>query len=180
MPEGEPSKWFKFTMWLEDDVLPYNWVHFYKSHDIFHPSRIYRKIENVIRWAPLLWNDVDWDYVSLLDMMRQKVKYMREHQRDHANHTDYEQIMGQMKSMEDALERLIKNDYVSEDYDKHREKFPERESTLGPDGNYHMAKMSDEEAKSVRSLHKIEEALIQEDLEEIGKILREHVRGWWD
>lgn len=180
MPEGEPSRWSRFKWWVEEEVLPYDLVWFYQHHDWLHPSRTYRKICNVIRWAPTLWNDVDWDYTSLLQMMSQKVKYMREHQRDHANHVDFEELMGQMKKMEDALNRLIKNDYCSEEYDAHSKKFPERKSILRPDGMYEMPSMSDEERESFRKVSKTEEALTQEDLEEIGEILRKHLRGWWD
>jgi hypothetical protein len=130
--------------------------------------------------VPVLWSDVDWDYISLYVMMQRKIKYMRLHQLHHANHTDFEEVMKQMQTVEDALERLIKDDYLSEDHEKHNEKFPRRKATLEADGMYHMPPMSDEEAADVRRLGKMEEALKQEDLEEIGKAFRMYVRGWWD
>jgi hypothetical protein len=167
---------------MEDDVLPYAWVHNYYSWDWLHPTRIWRKITNVVRWTPTLWNDVDWDYSSLYIMMEKKIAYMREHQIKHANHTDFEELADQMTKAEGCLRRIREDNYLEKEWDEHHEKYPrvphdQWEKTA--DGGSVMPPMSEECSKDFKRLIKLEEGLMQEDYEEFAKIFKIS-RGWWD
>jgi hypothetical protein len=32
-----------------------------------------KKIKNLIRWAPIIWNDRDWDYYFIYEILKQKL-----------------------------------------------------------------------------------------------------------
>jgi len=172
-------------VWLEDNVPGfYTAERFYRDNDIFHPSRIFRKITNVARWLPLLWNDYDWDYYPLYKMLHQKIKFMKEHHRDHHNHTDWEEVVAQLQTVEDCLDRLLRDNYLEKEWDAHRARFP-RDKWFDswvqlPDGSRQMPSMSDDERDAFKILHDEEERLRQADLDTLGQTISRHVRGWWD
>src|SRR3990172_2873091 len=81
------SIYSKATDWIEEhNPIPYRVRHWYNDQDLFHPTRIVRKVKNIVRWIPILWNDADWDYGHLYDIMEFKIRNMREHHIEHDMH----------------------------------------------------------------------------------------------
>jgi len=184
-PEGEykQSLLSKIRDWADEYKFIRYKLYWCDRQDWLHPSRIYRKITNVVRWVPILWNDVDWDYNSFYVMMHTKVKFMKEHHIAHHNHTDWEEVVGQMQTMEDALDRLIKDDYLSAEWDAHHAAFPrvphdQWEKTA--DGCTIMPEMKEEARTAFHKHIDAEDALRQADMQTVGTLFTKHTRGWWD
>jgi hypothetical protein len=180
----KPSLLSRAKDWVEDKS-PFlrHRMYWCERQDWLHPSRIYWKIKNVVRWTPILWNDVDWDYTSLYIVTLNKIKNMREHHEEHHNHTDWEEVVSQMKTAEGCLERLIEDNYLSEEWDKHRDKYPRIPHSLWeklPDGCIKMPDMKEKERVEFLKLVDAEEKLRQTDKETFASAWTKHVQQWWD
>lgn len=175
------SRLDKLRAWInEHDPLPYSWGFWYDRQDWLHPSRILRKISNIIRWIPVLYDDVDWDYSGIYRLLQFKIKKMRKHQLSHGNHVDCEEVAEQMKTVEDALSRLASDDYIADAWEAHRNQFPRKKLIDLPNGMKQMPSMSEDERASFNELVKNEEIAWQADMAIVGASLRDHIRGWWD
>jgi hypothetical protein len=40
------------------------------------PKDVWRGIKNIIRWTPIIWDDQDWDWAYLSDIMEYKLRRM--------------------------------------------------------------------------------------------------------
>lgn len=45
-----------------------------------------RKIKNLIRWTPILWQDRDWDYYFIYEILKQKLTFTEQYIRDKGIH----------------------------------------------------------------------------------------------
>lgn len=168
--------------WMyENNPFPYSVRYWFDHRDIFHPIRIYRKLSNIVRWIPILWQDVDWDYSSLYSVIHAKIKFMRQaHEKDH-HHVDWEAVVAQMQTAEDCLSRLIDENYAMSLWDEHHKKFPRRREWIDlPDGNKQMVAMSDEQHLDFIKVCNEEDALRQSDLDTFASTFVKYVRHWWD
>lgn len=172
----------KICGWIDDhNPFPYRWRFWFNDKDIFHPTRIYRKISNIVRWIPILWNDVDWDYASLYRVLHQKIKFMRVTHEQYHHHTDWEEVVVQMKTAEDCLFRLLKDNYAEKEWSAYHEKFPRGDRWIKlADGGRQMESISEEQSDQMRKTFELEESLKQRDLETFASTFVQHVRGWWD
>lgn len=166
--------------WDENDLIPYSTQRWLSECDALHPSRVWRKLRNVARWIPVLWRDVDWDYSSLLEVVRFKIMNMRKHHREHRNHADWEEVAGQMTAAEGCLGRLLADDYARELWDAHDMEFPRGEFARTAEGMWMLPPMPDEARVSFGRVVAEEERLRQLDLDEFAHVFVKHVRGWWD
>lgn len=162
-----------------DDLIPYSTQRWLDECDLFHPARTWRKLRNVARWIPLLWADVDWDYTSLYEVIRFKLRNMREHEATHQIHSDWRETSEQMRVAESCMSRLLSDDYLSEEWDAHCAKFPSRRMTKRSDGMIEILPMSDEERDAFRLIYAEEDRLRQLDIEEFARVFVTHSRGWW-
>lgn len=179
---SDSSNLDKIRAWINDhDPIPFSIQFWFDHHDIFHPSRIFRKLRNIVRWIQVLWDDVDWDYSSLYLLMATKIKFMRECQISCDNHTDCGEIAAQMQMAENCLQRLVKDDYAVELWAEHRKKFPRKGKSVQPsDERWLREPMSSEEQESFRKLIREEEKLRQRDMDLFCLIFNSSSRGWWD
>lgn len=162
-----------------DDLIPYSTQRWLDECDLFHPARTWRKLRNVARWVPVLWADVDWDYTSLYEVIRFKLRNMREHEAEHRMHADWEETAAQMLVAERCMARLLADDYLAEEWAAHGAAFPDRPMVERPSGMYERLPMSDEERAAFTGLYKEQERLQQLDIEEFAHVFVTHSRGWW-
>lgn len=182
LEEGGLGLTSRIRMWLDDhNPLPYRVRWWFRDCDLLHPVRVWHKLGNLARWAPLLWDDVDWDYSSLYIMMHTKLRFMRECLEENHSHTDWQETVVQLRTAEDCLSRLATDDYIMEEFVAHNARFPRDLRWVDlPDGNRQLVPMSDEEHEAFFKIVHKEEALRQADLETFAKQFVEHSRGWWD
>jgi len=78
----------------------------YKFSAIFGnaPVIVYRGIRNVIRWAPVIFTDRDYDFAYIYIILRFKLKCVR-------GEMDEEVAIRQLELCEEILDRLIAEDY---------------------------------------------------------------------
>lgn len=183
------SKWLepsnsistKVADWIYDNnPIPYSVRFWFHDKDIFHPRRVYRKCANIVRWVPILWRDTDWDYSGLYEIIEYKIRNMRTHQLEHANHTDANEVAEQMKTAADCLKRLRDDNYIEEEWNNHRKKHPDRPLIDLPDGMKQIPPMSAAERGDFKKLVDAEEKRKQDDYETFTSIFTKHSRGWWD
>lgn len=186
--EGEPSLYSRIK-WKIGEYIPYSISIPWNDRDYFHPIRCYQKVCKIISYVPILWNDWDWDYVCLYNLMAFKLKKMKEHHRECQTIADWETVANEIEVAEGALRRLAADDYCAKAHEEHRKKFKEGDSFEDrfipveeeKDSRYRTMKpMSDEERESFRSIMDSEEECRQKDLAIFCKMFTEYSRGWWD
>lgn len=171
----------KFSIWL-DDHIPYRLQRFYWETDIFHPGRVVRKILNILHWSLFLWNDVDWDYSSLYEVLHFKLRNMRKHFEKHHNHVDWQESVDQLKLVEDCISRLKEADYARELWDAYHDKYPRMfEDMIDlPNGMKQSKPMTEEQSAELRKIIDEEERQWQDDMKLFTENFAKNIRGWWD
>lgn len=161
-----------------DDVK--NW---WDHTDWLHPSRTWRKIRNVVRWVPVLWEDADWDHTYLYRIIEFKLRNMAAHQVEHGHHEECESTAQQMLDAADALRRVREDDYLETEWARYAEgedRLDVSKWERTPEGHLKMPPLSDEKRVWLRSLSDRHESLVVRDLRLFADAMVEKSRGWWD
>lgn len=149
-----------------------------------------KKIKNIIRWVPVLWKDRDFDHVYLLIILRQKLKHMEEFFRsEYAYKINSKRDANNIHKCILLLNRLIEDEYTA--FDTYYKKWGEIEfrfedvdnelSQLFIDiENVKTKEDKERETKEFRKCCQHEEDLRNQDLSYLFKIMRKHIRTWWD
>lgn len=158
-------------------------------------------IPNLIKWAPVIWKDRDWDQYFLYVILQFKLKQMDQLQRKYGHCTNSDKIADQMRVCILLLERIIKGDYLMNALKPHEEKWGESrldfketsdETFRDIDGGEKLYKGAFtvekaitpeeiiQENKERMRLYKHVDNLEKQDLDMLFKNIREQVGGWWD
>lgn len=112
-----------------------------------------RVIRNLRNWLPIIVKDENWDYTYLYEIIHRKLELKEQFFRgDNTHIADWEEVADEIKEVTEALERLIKEDYIS--YEEHM--------------------------KDVLKAALKEEEMKKKDLEIVFDGLKNNVRKWWD
>ena len=112
----------------------------------------YRKIKNIIRWTPVLWNDKDWDYYDIFEVLKTKLKFQSEYFRKHGYHESSEYDAQRMKLCIRLIDKVQNESYINE--------------ILGLDPDDEMI------FKAVNKHDKAKRILF--------KLLEQNIERWWD
>ena len=146
-------------------------------------------IENLIKWFPTIWNDRDWDYCFLYDLLYFKLKNMEKFQRKYGHSVSNEEIANEIKPCIEVLGRLIEDDYKDEVWLALRERwgdfeFEDCEDKPGYSKLVIPGVKTEEDRKEYRADIKrcvdSEEEAIQKDLSLLFDTMKENIRKWWD
>lgn len=143
-------------------------------------KQYYRRINRILRWLPVLWNDFEGDWVYILKIWSFKLKLSAASMRKYKIIADYEQTAVTMDLCREALERLIEDDYAKEEWEAHRSRFPWRNLIPLEGGLLAQEPMRDGEIASFMAVHEIEEAQRKADERKFTDIFLAHYRDWWD
>lgn len=80
---------------------------------------------HIASWLPILWQDHDWDSGFMLRIFRHKIHRMRIHFETHHIICDWEKVAKELLVAENLLDRLIKDDYCDEEWERHCQAFGE-------------------------------------------------------
>ena len=72
---------------------------------------------NFKKWYKVVWNDRDYHYHYLLIILENKLKYMSKSFED-SPIEDGEKISKDIEKLREAIERLIKDDYILDNYEE--------------------------------------------------------------
>lgn len=77
-----------------------------------------RQIRNLIRWAPIIWNDRDWDYYFIYEILKQKLKHTEQYISKYGSHVnadiDAENIRTAIEMIEKVQHEYHVDKYLSE------------------------------------------------------------------
>lgn len=159
-----------------------NFIHFIKSI----PSGIKR----LIKWAPIIWENYDWDYVYLLKIMYFKIDLMEKRMRTAQIIEDWETIADQMLECKTLLKNQIEKDeydYVEEELEKHKEKWGDIRTTFNPDNSISIKSSKvqtpeEEEQERKEYLNIVQKGINikKSELNKLFELLPKYIQGWWD
>jgi len=99
-------------------VFPYRWLPRTILPNLYHfVCDIFEGIKNIIKWAPIIWIDRDWDWYYLALIMKYKISNMAKYERKYGHHLNSKKDARNMEICVEYLKRLI-NDDVDE-WDRH-------------------------------------------------------------
>ena len=159
-----------------------NFIHFIKSI----PSGIKR----LIKWAPIIWENYDWDYIYLFKIIYFKIDLMEKRMRKSQIIEDWETIANQMLECKTLLKNQIEKDeydYVKEELDKHKEKWGDIEIKLNSDNSINMKcskvqtpEEEEQERKEYIEIIKKGVNIEKSNLKKLFELLSKYIQGWWD
>lgn len=172
------------------------------SNVIWWLNNAYIRVRNFLRWLPFIWRDQHWDYIFLLKLIEQKLRFMQEcfeeinHQKE--SHVDHAETIQQISGVIKLLHAHSEDAYAMKAFQRTKEKWGDFEFTFEEseykDGDgtplvelkdpwFAKANTEEENAKANADLRKaLDEARIRENKmwERIWNSMSYYVRGWWD
>lgn len=143
--------------------------------------KIRRFFRNLKLWFEIIKSDEQWDYVFLEKVILHKLKLMKEFYDSGQNYTVADDTVKELNITINALERLIKNDYLDIPEGKSPNMvFEEIEGSEHPVSRIKFIYSDDFDKNSVDKAH--DEACKKEleDRELVYKMLKEKSPSWWD
>lgn len=134
--------------------VPYRWIPrcWWKNITAIFDDLRYG-VYNVIRWIPVIWFDVDWDWSALARVMEYKLRRSAKLETEHGHHTTSKKDGKDMLICANLLQRLIEDEYS----DRAMKVFSDR-----------------------RQAYKIAAGVQHHDQYLLGKIIGKHLTHWWD
>ena len=130
---------------------------------------IWYGVGNLIRWRKMIWQDRDWDaWTYLLPMMEKKIEQMENCERKFSIHKDKKRWTRQMQTCRILINRLCNDDYIPWTFYL-REKI-----------NWRGTGIMIHRLKNPKFAHEHEGYQREQDLDLLFKILRRHIREWWN
>ena len=130
---------------------------------------LFRKLKKIIGWIPVIWKTYD-DYTGLLDVMEHQLKRMEHDFRFHGHCVGSDRSADEMRLARLLVERLRKEDYVSNAYDFVNDP---KHPILG--GGFVRRPLVPKQ-----ELWDYEEYMLKQDLRVLTNLLRKKLRFWWD
>lgn len=136
-----------------------------------------KKIKSIFDWSKIIWNDEDWDYGYLLDMLEYKLTRMQKYFKSGKITTTetYEEMLKSLNVAVDACSQLVGDKFEEEFTIPHYDKYP-----IGDLFEHINNPMSDEERTDFLAMVEAEEAKRQELIHLLFDTIRDNYRMWWD
>jgi hypothetical protein len=74
----------------------------------------FKRIKNLIRWAPIIWNDQDWDYFHIYNILKHKLVFMAEHMYNKGYHESSKQEGDRMMLCVRLINKVQNEYYMDE------------------------------------------------------------------
>ena len=111
-------------------------------------------VKNLIKWAPVIWKDRDWDQAFLYEIMRHKLKLMEDYfYSDHTMCVDAKKRAEEIKTCRILLDRILKEEYI--EFDPNKCPYP-------------------------WDYFKNEAYMLKQDIDYLFKIMSKRSSDWWD
>lgn len=136
-------------------------------------SRFVKRLINVFRWLPVIWNDYEWDYDFFLVLIEKKLEHMLAFWESDAPVSGNKNInISQIRETLEALNRYLHDDYCHNELleYEHRHPVPWTLQELKRRG------VDDEFINLLTAIEKQK----QEDFDFVFSSLRKNLQTWWD
>lgn len=128
-------------------------------------------IKNLIKWAPIIWKDRDWDYGFLLTIMIFKMTNLEKEISKADRHIDTQKDMKSLRICIELLKRIQEDNY----YGKELEELYKDVDWTDLNKN-----RSPEWEKKAAILCKKTQRAYKEDADMLFKLFRKNFNKWWD
>lgn len=157
----------------EEAPLSYNPYRKYCSRWWYYwlnlPGDVSSFIGRILDYAPLLWEDRDWDHAYLLRIMRFKIRRMRRHMEHHAIIADAEDHIAEM-AQADVLLRNVEDEDPDNEWSMHW-------------AQWHHGDIGLNDCKNPRECAASNKASFERERRNWRKLWRhfeKYAGGWWD
>ncbi len=129
-------------------------------------------VKNLVRWAPIIWRDRDWDWSFLAKIMEYKLGRMAHLEETVGHHTTSLRDARHMRICKELLRRLREDNYWDNACKRYGVKWdPDEQGMLG--GNFkprtHIPYICDQSKQQAEN-----------DQKYLGLLLGKYLRNWWD
>ena len=190
---------FKLQYWKEwwnekDDNLYWKIYRFFRWKVRYWPYDLKYGVQNLIAYFPLIWQDRNWDYRFLYEMMNKKLERMEHNIRTYGHHVNSIKDANQIKECHEIIKRQMEDDYYGIYFEKEFvEKWGEsdsfftrvkdRDNLCQWNHDYEKAKTAlDKEIaqKEWFELIKKAEVIKQKEKRKLFRIMSSRIEHWWD
>jgi hypothetical protein len=149
--------------------------------------RIFYNVKNGLRnlwkWRSVVWNDRPWDYVYIFKALRFKLDETQKC--IDGNFVGSEEEASKMRSLIEAIDRIIEDDYVKEEYEKMDRKYGKLEMIFNNDNSLTMTREhlkeedKETERKETLALAELEAKRRQQDINFVFDTMKNDIQRWW-
>ena len=150
------------------------------------PRNVIYGIENLIKWAPVIWDDRQWDNQFIYKVFRHKLHLTEQCIRKHGHHVRNIEDADKIKTCVLLIDRLIEDDYLEKVSKRYYEKWGRPDFNI-KDGfldikypNVKTKKDKEQESKDYKRLINKEQEMKKQDLDLLFKTMNKHIQSWWD
>jgi hypothetical protein len=139
-------------------------------------------IKRLYTWLPVLWEDRDWDYGFILDILEFKIKQSRLYIEKYGSHLHKDIDTKSMRIAEILIDRIKNDKYSKLVLEEHAKKWGEYDF----DGRYVtrtkvITKYDAElELAETQKIYEHKEYLRKQDWDYLCKHLKDNMAKWWD
>ena len=149
-------------------------------------------IRNLFKWFPIIWEDRDYDYCFLLEIIKFKISNMEQYFRKHGHHVHADRDANNMSKCGEVLYRIIEDNYGTELLKEHDKKWGKISTKFVESNKGGLTKFSikrsnvktkqdeQQERLEFKNCLKEESRLIKRDIDYIFDMLKKHIEEWWD
>lgn len=140
-------------------------------------------LRNLWKWRSVVWNDRPWDYVYIFKALRFKLD---ETQRCiDGTFVGADEEAAKIRSLIDAIDRILEDDYVKEEYDEMDRKYGKLEMIFNDDNTLTMSRTNlkeddkETERKETLALAELEAERRQQDINFVFDTMKKDIQRWW-
>jgi hypothetical protein len=159
-----------------------------RVRDLYYTTKY--GIENILIWFKVIWKDRDWDSYYFFVIMKKKIERMKNLQENYGHSVESENIAKNMDKAIKLIDKLVKDDYDSLNYDEKIERYGRSIMSSTKNENTHNYTVNftkeDGRSKCKKEIRETREAFIiaahekQRDTNLLFKLLSKEIHGWWD
>ncbi len=148
-----------------------------------------KNYKRMFKWFPVIWNDREWDYLFLLDILKHKLENDSVYYENDGVTVNSKKVAKQMKMCIALIDRISKDDYSMFMLDKLDEKYgefiflpTEREgyTSLTRENLKDNEKLHEQYRKDSKRFLDYEVCMRNQDKEYLFDTMKKHIFRWWD
>lgn len=140
-------------------------------------------LRNLWKWRSVVWNDRPWDYVYIFKALRFKLD---ETQRCiDGTFVGADEEAAKIRSLIDAIDRILEDDYVKEEYEEMDRKYGKLEMIFHEDNTITTTRTNlkeedrETERKETLTLAELEAERRQQDINFVFDTMKKDIQRWW-
>lgn len=146
---------------------------------------VYYGIKNLIKWAPIIWNDRDYDWNPLMRILEKKLRNMSELHESYGNAESSNDTAKELLFASFLASKIAEEDYRNEAFGDKKYLIKKNMMQFAPIGKTGSSRieftgLSDDEREELLRLYKLEDDLLERDIELLFDLMKKRLRNWWD